>query len=73
MWMVDEKVDVAEQLPASDERLVSGITQSLTSDRQGYLNSLKEQLDNGTYNVSSEIIADSMMSRVAIDTMLGNF
>jgi anti-sigma28 factor (negative regulator of flagellin synthesis) len=72
MLTIDEMSEAAEMGTASDERLVSVITQSLTSDRQTYLNGLKEQLDNGTYNVSSELIADSMMSRVAIDAMLGN-
>ena len=72
MLTIDEMSEAAEVGTASDERLVSVITQSLTSDRQTYLNGLKEQLDNGTYNVSSELIADSMMSRVAIDAMLGN-
>jgi anti-sigma28 factor (negative regulator of flagellin synthesis) len=72
MLTIDEMSEAAEMGTASDERLVSVITQSLTSDRQTYLNGLKEQLDNGTYNVSSELIADSMMSRVSIDAMLGN-
>jgi anti-sigma28 factor (negative regulator of flagellin synthesis) len=72
MWKIDEDVEL--KLGAAqhtDDHLVSAVLYTL-NDRQSLLESLKRQIENDTYHPSAELIADSIVSRVAIDAVLGD-